>query len=412
MPVTSRTDQAVTLPSAGVADDRGAATEQFSDWRVLVDAITADIDEMTDRHIQRLIEEFSSYGGLSPEEVRPRCREGFAVLLELLQDGSPPSSAADNAHHVFFEQIGYLRAQQGVSTGELLQGWRFFVDILTAEGYRRVPESEHRDGLILRLLELATAWCGDIMVSLQSGHRRAQLEMLNAEPERREQITRLVLLGGGTAEEVRSTVGMLGLDLKIPYFAIRARPADESEARRLTDRLLPGASMGRRTGLVAMIDGDLAGFVSGLPAEELGWPVGVSGGVPFDRLVGGFVEATRALDTALATGRTGVCRFSELGLEPAILADRAVGEGLLSRYVTPLGDLGTQGEAILTTVDRFLANSSRRELTARQMNVHVNTVRHRVQKFEETTGCSLQDPNCRAEVWWALRRRTLAAAAA
>jgi DNA-binding PucR family transcriptional regulator len=44
------------------------------------------------------------------------------------------------------------------------------------------------------------------------------------------------------------------------------------------------------------------------------------------------------------------------------------------------------------------------ELTARDLEIHSNTVRQRLARFEETTGCSLRDTETLAEVWWALQR--------
>jgi DNA-binding PucR family transcriptional regulator len=46
--------------------------------------------------------------------------------------------------------------------------------------------------------------------------------------------------------------------------------------------------------------------------------------------------------------------------------------------------------------------------TARALHVHPNTLRHRLRRFEETTGTTLRDPRHMVELWWALERRRLA----
>ena len=47
-----------------------------------------------------------------------------------------------------------------------------------------------------------------------------------------------------------------------------------------------------------------------------------------------------------------------------------------------------------------------------QRGLHPNTLRYRLRRFEELTRCDLKDPDRRMEVWWALERARLDAAAA
>jgi DNA-binding PucR family transcriptional regulator len=47
------------------------------------------------------------------------------------------------------------------------------------------------------------------------------------------------------------------------------------------------------------------------------------------------------------------------------------------------------------------------DAAARELFVHPNTLRHRLTRFEETTGASLRDLESLAEIWWALTRAEL-----
>jgi DNA-binding PucR family transcriptional regulator len=60
---------------------------------------------------------------------------------------------------------------------------------------------------------------------------------------------------------------------------------------------------------------------------------------------------------------------------------------------------------VLTTVESYLANDCNAETTAAGLEVHPNTVRHRLGRFEEATGRSLRATETLVEVWWALERR-------
>jgi DNA-binding PucR family transcriptional regulator len=119
----------------------------------------------------------------------------------------------------------------------------------------------------------------------------------------------------------------------------------------------------------------------------------------------------RALATAAAFGMTGVFELGELGVRPAILADGELGDELKRRYLDPL-DNSDIAQTLAETTRRYLENGMRVETTAKTMFIHANTLRYRLRRFEELTCCDLKDPHTRMEVWWALEKARLDAAAA
>jgi DNA-binding PucR family transcriptional regulator len=119
-----------------------------------------------------------------------------------------------------------------------------------------------------------------------------------------------------------------------------------------------------------------------------------------------FRQASRALDTALTLGASGVFGFGDLSLHPAIATDSDIGDVMLARYIRPVLNL-TGGATVLTTTERYLGNDRNIEMTAKDLRVHPNTVRQRLDRFEEATGRSLRETETVVEVWWALQRRRL-----
>ena len=111
----------------------------------------------------------------------------------------------------------------------------------------------------------------------------------------------------------------------------------------------------------------------------------------------GFAAATRALRTAQAFGRNGVQRFGDLGLLPAVVADQAVGRGLVARYLDPVS------ADVAASVRAWLDAGMHVDRAAEALFVHANTLRYRLSRFEEATGCSLRDTTTQFEVWWALQ---------
>jgi DNA-binding PucR family transcriptional regulator len=162
----------------------------------------------------------------------------------------------------------------------------------------------------------------------------------------------------------------------------------------------------RGNGLIAMIDGDACGFIAHLPHSAAPTAIGISTPVGLTSMKPAFRQASRALETALTLGAKGVFGFGELSLHPAITTDHDIGEVMTTRYIKPLVSI-TGGETVLATTERYLGNDRNIDLTAKDLAVHPNTVRQRLDRFEEATGRSLRETETVVEVWWALQRRRL-----
>ena len=168
---------------------------------------------------------------------------------------------------------------------------------------------------------------------------------------------------------------------------------------------------GPRRGLAALLDGDLVGFVLDPLPGTIAARVGVGPRAALHELANSFRLATRALEAAAATQASGPVAMEQLGLWPAVIADRDVGDELLRRIIAPVLAQGRTGEAVLDTVVRYLDNDLRLEVTAEEMFLHVNTVRYRLRRFEELSGMGLRRVNDLVQVWWAIQRHRLGPAA-
>jgi DNA-binding PucR family transcriptional regulator len=88
----------------------------------------------------------------------------------------------------------------------------------------------------------------------------------------------------------------------------------------------------------------------------------------------------------------------------AVAAEDELGELLVRRYLRPLEKLGARAGAVLETVAAFIEHGLSVKATAEALDVHQNTVRYRLGRFEELTGASLERPVTAFEVWWAMQR--------
>lgn len=78
---------------------------------------------------------------------------------------------------------------------------------------------------------------------------------------------------------------------------------------------------------------------------------------------------------------------------------RAIGDEILG----PLSERTQEALTLRRTLRAYLATGGRANQAVRELSIHRNTLRHRLAKIEQLTGCSLASADDRAELWMALR---------
>jgi hypothetical protein len=345
-----------------------------------------------------------SYQGVERATIGKLVRHNYEAVLIGLDERRRPVADEDGT---VFAEAGEARARQGVAIREMLALWRIGLENLHELARNAAPDGSDRDPLLLEFLELALAWDDFAMVHAAEGHRRGELGVAREQQHAQTNCVRRVLSGVASSGELTIAFEPLGLDPATSYHAVRARPLPMVDIGAIEAYLRADGLVSHGNGLIALVDGDACGFVATLPQSAAPLAVGCSEPVPLSQMERAFERATRALETALRLGVKGTFQFSELGIHPAIAEDREVGDQMLARYVEPL--LKNQGGAtVLTTVQHFLANDRNVDLTASELGVHPNTVRQRLERFEEATGRSTRDTETLVELWWALERHRLA----
>ena len=116
-----------------------------------------------------------------------------------------------------------------------------------------------------------------------------------------------------------------------------------------------------------------------------------------------YTLATRALETAVAFGEQGVFSLGDLSIRSAVLADEALGDEFVARYVTPLAGLGRLGTELEDTLRTWFECRMSTDETARALHMHPNTLRHRLRRIADLTGRSPFDLRDRIAFSIALR---------
>uniref|UniRef100_A0AAU2A3R2 PucR family transcriptional regulator n=1 Tax=Streptomyces sp. NBC_00093 TaxID=2975649 RepID=A0AAU2A3R2_9ACTN len=161
------------------------------------------------------------------------------------------------------------------------------------------------------------------------------------------------------------------------------------------------------------VDGpDLKALIPGEPdarpeapaqAAELGWTLGFSTPVSASNLPQADRQAERALQRALAAQLPATVH-TEDPLTVHALVPPADARDLARTRFAPLAEAGTPGaQVLLDTLHTWLTLHGSWDRTAATLQVHRNTVRHRLARVGEALGVDLQDPGVRMELWFALQ---------
>ena len=122
------------------------------------------------------------------------------------------------------------------------------------------------------------------------------------------------------------------------------------------------------------------------------------------------LNQARAAARAHADGR--FSEFDRLDVLGVVLGIRDRGElELLAHSLNPL-DSDEADRSLLDTLEAFLSCNGQVETAATKLNIHRHTMRNRLRKIGELTGCDLQSADTRAAMWLAIKARELLAVSA
>src|SRR3954454_21280572 len=372
-------------------------------WDALFDALLAEHAEISLRVREALQAELPAYRSLPADTLDADVRIEVERVVRSARAGRSSVSERELEE---LAAIGETRAQQGVPVDDMLRAWRIGVQVVVGHARELGRRLGVSDDDVLEFVESTLAWSDVAMVTTASAHRRAELELALADPERRAAFVRDALFGAVAPAELRIQAEAYSLDPTREYVAVRARPSADGTTRELERALGFHEAVQHRRGLSALVDGDLAGFLCEPPHGEVDGVVGGGAPRPLEQLAESYRLAARAVATAHACGMTGVHDLPSLGLRAAVAADADVGDALCARYLEPLEGGSSAGE-LKATLRAYLACEMHVERTAERLFVHQNTVRYRLARFEELTGASLRDPEVAFEVWWALERAAM-----
>lgn len=377
---------------------------------VLAEHRRARVEALTDRLVATIEASNPGYrtsGLVPPADLWRSCHDNVDRVLELLvgADGEPPDPADDPAYDAA-RATGRRRSEQGLPLDDVLRSFRLggrliWEDLVDQVG-EELPGAEVRE-VGTRLWEVVD----ETSAQVAAAYHAAQIAAVRADEQQRAELWEGLL--AGRAQDPRFAheaarvldvpvdgrlvvVTAAGVDLdRLPALVAPLRSCWVRRTGGVVGLVLVGAGPTEAPGRVAAVLGSAGG------------PVGASAVVAGLAGVGtGFRQASVALRTL--GGEPGVATFDERLPEALLLTAPEVAGRLVAVWLGPLLALpAAESEALLDTLEAWVASGGSATTTAARVHCHRNTVLNRLRRVSALLGRDLVDAVPPVELALALR---------
>ena len=371
--------------------------------RAVARRLLAEVQTIADRCMTIDREEVEVYTSVPDEELRPPTVQGLREGLTALLDLRGPTDAETERNR----ELGARRARQGLPVEAMMQTYLIATRETVAAWDAEAAAAEVEPRVSLKARDFAWAWGNFTMAIAAKAHRATELELAREDEQRRSRAIRQILSGPQDGAAL-GEAAVYGVDPDRRYAPLRAR-AFAGSLNDLERHLMVTGAAERTEPVLYRVAGDVVGITPAIPTCPPGSLVVVGGPVGLSEVSAEHAEVERAFETAISFhAREGVVRPADLHLLPLVVSAAQVGDRLVERHLDAIERRGAYGETLLATLDAFLAHNGRIEPTARELHLHTNGVRHRLDRIRELSGLDPRVIEDLVVLWWALRRRQVA----
>lgn len=343
----------------------------------------ADDDEMITAIVERGLAKIPTYAQVPTESIVNSVKRNRALAIQTLRTRILPE-------HVWEASLSTReRLEQGVQIEDIILGFR---EVLKEIQRFLIARSERAGIPSEAALEASTLlWdLGDIFTAqITVAYREIQMEKDLARHREREDWVGGVLDGSLSPAERQRGIERFG---------------SPGTAKAIISSPIAGPAGFSMPDTTILSQGRIVGY---LPTDvHLPENVDYSEGptVQFENLHKSYPIAVQIQAAAELTGIGGRVNLDKISWRLTVPMSIDLYDSLKQRYVDPLVELGEFGESIIESVRAYLTHDRKTRAAARTIPIHVNTLRYRLQKFEEITTCSLDSTETVIELSWMLAR--------
>jgi putative transposase len=355
-------------------------------------ALQASLDDLTEATCARIYVELDAYADVEPAALAAAVARNLRTALTALRENEVPDPRSlDGA-----AQTARERYTAGVPVVDIVRGFRIsialiherFVDLAVSLG---LPVEETVNGSRL-LWGVGDSFTTRIITEYQA----IALDTALRDAQHRAAAVRRLLAG-----EPADDLTLAAIDPNSSYAAVQCEVPGSQDVERVRKLLQASGSLPNRAALIVSDGGTCLGVVAVRPSDP-GLAVGLGPFVPIDDLARSDRIARQALRLAQRQGHRGIHSIEELGWRLAAVSRPDIWRLYWHRFIGPLAQEGVFGDEVLAAVRAWISHEQSVAQAAKDLTVHVNTVRYRLRRFEELAGADLSDPDDLVGVWWAL----------
>lgn len=382
-----------------------------------------------------------------PEAPQAQLLDDLRRTVWLVADTIEGQREPDQAERAAFSAAAVSRLGDGLPLLAVLSGHRLVLDrawrFLDEVGARRGGAAEVTVSAVFAALRLVEELAATLTTSFLEQHDR---QLMTCEQARRALLDRL--LGGAflSDEEINDEGSRFGYDFDRPHAVLmiasggpdrraraerrrsQAAPLEASSVvRRAVDDLTsampraavvdPGGPIAHATVLVSCAAArDWPAVRSAAAAVQGRHDVLILAAGPVagaGRLAAAYAEARQVLPLAmLVSRRPGIVDVDDLLVYRVLTTDARHRQRFLDAVIGPLLALAPSRRApFVEALQAYYDADGDVEAASEAMHVHVNTVRYRLRRIEELTGCSVRNPHDQLRLYLALHALVLSQAA-
>ncbi|MDZ4235556.1 MAG: helix-turn-helix domain-containing protein [Dietzia sp.] len=112
------------------------------------------------------------------------------------------------------------------------------------------------------------------------------------------------------------------------------------------------------------------------------------------------LEVARRVARTSTASRPGNHLLEEVGWRVSVDPDSPIVELFDARFRQPLDSAHIDSSSTLHSIEQYLRHNRSYKDAARSLNCHPNTLRYRIARFAEITGCSVDDTETAVSLQW------------
>ncbi|MDJ1371877.1 hypothetical protein C7K25_10945 [Gulosibacter molinativorax] len=352
----------------------------------VVRQLRANQGDVARRAADWIARELQSYQSVARDDVIASVRLNLERSAGTLLSGSVPfEEDAEN------RDTTRKRMDSGVPMADIIRGYRISLTVIYEEFLSLAEASQLSPSEILEASHLLWQLGDWFTAGAAAEYRYNAAHVAVRKALEHAEVVRQVTGGDDWPSGLEDRLRDVGVDLDLSYRVVMRDHLDNelADSMRAANFPRPQASLSAdidgRTVLVWPEHADIDTTEFG---EAGRWAVGPLR--PLHRLHESTVLAGRIL-RSLPPDVVGVFSAANRGWRLTLPLDPLTREALVEAYLEPLHPESAGGSEIVQTLETFLTEGRNVRRTAEAMTVHQNTVRYRLDRFEELTGASLRE---------------------